>query len=249
MGPDQGWASSRMSFGTNRLGSRIGCDSGPPSARRQLSMIRSLGRGGCEVYEYDPRESQMDIATIVAAGVAAFAALVAAGIAAVTALYVRRRDRQLLKAQQSTDFLQAQLDNIYLPVAISLSITNQLFDRYFQSTTTDSEKEVIEHAWKLHNSEAFERLTRYQVYMDPGGPTKDVDDLIEHLQQWDSVYRLKYTEGTYSGPVFAGIRQFGFKGFPRPDRETPPRQALDVYFKQKAELLRNEIHRRPEPVE
>lgn len=85
--------------------------------------------------------------------------------------------------------------------------------------------------------------------MDPGGPTKDVDDLIEHLQQWDSVYRLKYTEGTYSGPVFAGIRQFGFKGFPRPDRETPPRQALDVYFKQKAELLRNEIHRRLEPVE
>lgn len=189
----------------------------------------------------------MDFATFVVAGVAAVAAVVAAGIATITSLYVRRRDQQFLKLKQSTEFLQAQLDNLYMPVAVGLSNTNRLFARYFQDDTTDSEKEIIEHAWELFNSEIFECLTRSWVYLDPDGPSGDIDDLIEHLQQWKSVYRLKYDKGTYSGPVFAGIQQFGFKGFPRPDYESPPRQALDVYFKQRAEALRDEIHRRLAP--
>lgn len=189
----------------------------------------------------------MDIATIIAATVAAVAAVVAAAVSGGTNLYVRRRDREMRAAQRTTEFLQAQLTNLYMPVSVSLSITEQLFRRYFEATTSDSEKEVIEHAWKHHNSEIFERLVRHQVYLDPDGPTADVDDLIVHLQQWDLVYRLKYEEGTYNGPVFAGIKQFGFKGFPRPDRQSPPREALDVHFKKKAETLRDEIHRRIAP--
>ena len=184
----------------------------------------------------------MGTAGTVAAFVAAISALADAGTAAFTSIYLRRRDQESGREERTTEFLQAQLDNLYMPVATGLSITRQLFDRFFASTTSESEKEVIEHAWRFHNSRMLEQLTKYQVYLDPTAPKDDIDDLIEHLVQWDSVYRLKYEVKAYTGPVFAGIGQFGFKSFPQPDRADPPREALNRYFKRRSEELRQDIH-------
>ena len=138
-------------------------------------------------------------------------------------------------SQESEGFIAEQLDHLYLPVAMRLAATKVLFDRYFESSTADAEKEAIEHELRIHNAEIRDRLMLELKYLEPDAPTELTVELLEHLIQWETVYKLKYEYRVYEGPVFAGIDEFGFRGFP---------QGADVYFNTKMKELRERRHQR-----
>lgn len=169
-----------------------------------------------------------------AAIIAAVAAVLAALVTAVNTYMVRRLDNRLTKARRTTDFISAKLQQLYLPVSMSLKATKILFDRYFE-VDDDAEKACIEHAWKEHNSLVKERMMTGWMYLDPDAPKDEINELLEHLIQWETVYRLKYDLHVYDGPVFAGTRRFGFRRFPA---------HIDDYFHKRADELSTELHER-----
>jgi hypothetical protein len=180
--------------------------------------------------------------------------MVTASIAAVAAIssavisYIGARDVQAYEARQalerdSAEFIAERLTKLYVPVTMHLAATGILFKRYFEASTTAQEKVAIEHELRVHNTAIRDRLMQWSVYIasrpkecgaEPA-PDDLVRQLLEHLIQWETVYRLKYEYKVYKGPVFAGVEEFGSRGFP---------QGVDEYFRCTERALREQMHSR-----
>lgn len=151
---------------------------------------------------------------------------------------VSRFEAETARARASAEFVADQLTELYVPVRMHLSVTRKLFDRYFEPTTSDEEKAAIKHEWRVHNTAVREALMSSALYLEPapeGGVDADslVHALLEHLTQWETVYKLKYDYGVHAGPVFAGISEFGFRRFP---------DGVDAYFEAAEAKLRARLH-------
>ncbi len=173
--------------------------------------------------------------TLWAAIVAAVSAIFSAVLSALERRTLHRLQERFAERQESTQFLRDKISKLYMPVSMHLRVTKQLFDRFFEKTTTPDEKTAIEHAWHEHNQAIRQALMAGFAYLEPDAPAAATTELLEHLIQWDTVYRLKYQYEAYEGPVFAGIRQFGFRSFP---------QGADAYFVRRTEELRSLLHQR-----
>jgi hypothetical protein len=159
--------------------------------------------------------------------------------------FVSQKKLKLIEAEsrqqaESAEFLAAKLDKFYLPVSMHLSTTQKLFARF--SDADQAEKMAIEEELRAHNTKVRELLMGASMYLEPDAPEATLKALLEHLIQWDIVYKLKYEYKVYDGPVFAGIKKFGFRGFPRKERDED--EGIDQYFDRKVRELRSKHHGR-----
>jgi hypothetical protein len=168
--------------------------------------------------------------------------------------FVSQKKIKLIEAEsrqqaESAEFLAAKLDKLYLPVSMHLSTTKKLFDRFFEAD--NAEQIAIERELRTHNTEVRKLLMSASMYLEPDAPEANLKALLEHLIQWDIVYKLKYEYKVYDGPVFAGIEKFGFRGFPGKERKKgeAPREdeGIDHYFDRKVRELRSKHHGRLAP--
>jgi hypothetical protein len=174
---------------------------------------------------------------IIAAIVALVASLIAAYISISGQRSLKLLEAELEQKQESAEFLAEKLTQFYLPVMVHLSATKTLYDRFFEAG--EDEKKAIKHELRLHNTEIRERLMDFSIYLESDAPEDKVDQMVEHLIQWEIVYKLKYEYKVYDGPVFAGVEAFGFRGF-------PPGGVIDEYFGRKVKDLRERYHKRLE---
>jgi len=129
------------------------------------------------------------------------------------------RQQAFDREQASIAFLEARLNKLYVPVTMHLTVTKGFFDRY--PAARPAERPLLESAWREHNAAIRQLVTEGSAYITPteGQTTQCVDSmvtqLLTHLAQWDVVYRLKHEARAYRGPVYAGISEFGYLGFPR----------------------------------
>jgi hypothetical protein len=123
------------------------------------------------------------------------------------------------REQAGIAFLEARLNKLYVPVTMHLAVTQGFFDRY--PSASPAEGLLLESAWREHNRAIRQLVTEASAYITPTGAqtTQCVDSMITHLlthlAQWDVVYRLKHEARAYRGPVYVGIKEFGYLGFPR----------------------------------
>jgi len=177
-----------------------------------------------------------------AAVVAAAAALAAAGITAYSSLELKNREELFANRQHAAEFLEQRLTKLYIPVSMHLAVTNALFTRFMELNTSDKEKTAIEHELHDHNSAILKTLLESSVYTESSSAAGgcDIDAMItqltEHLVQWETVYNLKYEHRAYTGPVFAGISEFGFRGFPQGTC------GADTHFRETTLRLRRALH-------
>ena len=177
-------------------------------------------------------------ASLIAAIVAAISAVLAAGIAAYSAYSVGAAQERFAERQAGADFLAERLTNLYVPVSMHLVATKALFDRFGEANVSAAEKTALEHELRFHNNEIKRILLESSVYAVPShgsspGADQLLSDLLEHLVQWETVYKMKYEYKVYEGPVFAGIKEFGFRGFP---------EGADAYFHTTETQLRQKLH-------
>lgn len=178
------------------------------------------------------------ILALAGAGLAAGASIVAAYISYRGAKDTRKLEAKLRESREATEFIGEKLRNLYVPVTMHLTVTKALFERY-REDPSDQEKRAIEHEQQRHNAEVRDRLLEYSDYLEPASRDDSVNidelttELLEHLIQWETVYKLKYEYEVYDGPVFAGIGRFGVRGFP---------QGVDEYFTETTQQLRRELH-------
>lgn len=181
----------------------------------------------------------VDIASIVVAGFAFAGSILATVISIRGDKKITQLEAEISESQEATEFVDDKLTNLYVPISMHLAATNGLFDRFFEPNTTDAEKTAIEHEMHHHNAEIRDRLMKWSIYLEPPHPDDSVDidelsvELLEHLIQWETVYKLKYEYEVYDGPVFAGISDFGFRGFP---------DGVDDYFNDTTRRLREKLH-------
>jgi hypothetical protein len=86
----------------------------------------------------------------------------------------------------------------------------------------------IEHALREHNKVIVESLLTFSMYLDPSATENVKIALLEHLLQWESVYKLKYEYGHYTGPVWDGIRHFGYRRFPEEAADHFHKRAIEI---------------------
>jgi hypothetical protein len=159
--------------------------------------------------------------------------------------FISQKNLKLIEAEsrqrvESAEFLAAKLDKFYLPVSMHLATTQKLFDRFFKAEK--AEQTAIEEELRTHNTKVRELLMNSSLYLEPDAPESDLEALLEHLIQWDIVYKLKYEHKVYNGPVFAGIEEFGFRGFPK--KKDKKDEGIDQYFDRKVRELRTKHHGR-----
>lgn len=174
----------------------------------------------------------MEIPIIVAV-LGAASAVVAAVVSARAQHNVRQLGERFEQHRQVTAFLTEQLSKLYLPVSMHLRATRALASTHYEAD--EATKEDIEHALRHHNNAIVECLMTWSMYLDPNAAEEVAIGLLEHLLQWESVYNLKYKYGELSGPVWDGIRHFGYRRFPD--------EAAD-HFHEKAAEIREELHER-----
>lgn len=177
------------------------------------------------------------------AAIAALAAIASAVVSTMGARDIRRMEATQALEREGAAFLSERLTKLYIPVTMHLAATKVLINRYFEPSTTAQEKVAIEREMRLHNKEIRERLMQWSAYIESRPnqckssitPDDLMRQLLEHLIQWETVYRLKYEYKVYKGPVFAGIQEFGFRGFPK---------GVDEYFQCTERVLRDQMHAR-----
>ena len=178
------------------------------------------------------------VISVLALVIAPLGVISAAVIARSSGRDLRRRQELFTRQQESVQFLSEKLDKLYLPLAMRLTVTQGLFDRYFESSTSAEEKTAIEHEWREPNNAILNLLMNSSKYLEPDAPKEITVQLLQHLVQWETVYKLKYLYKVYDGPVFAGIGAFGVRKFP----ELPDGRKLDDYFLERVEALREQLH-------
>lgn len=147
-------------------------------------------------------------------------------------------EEQFRKQAASEEFLAEKLANFYVPISTHLAVTEALFARYNESGVSEEEREAIEHELLDHNSAIRERLLQGGLYLEPSESVDVelmVERLLEHYTQWETVYKLKHEYGVWTASVFAGISEFGWRGF-------PSEMGVDAYFRDTTRRLRNRLH-------
>jgi len=184
---------------------------------------------------------------MIAALIAAIAAVTSAVVSSHSNKSVAQLQAYYIKEKESIEFIKEQLSKLYYPVSLHLKATNHLFKRYSEATTSEEEIKIIEHAMKDHNQEILRLLIDGAMYLDPDAPKEVTTELLEHFIQWNTVYKMKYTDKTYGGPVFAGIKQFGFRGFPKGREiyfnDKTKEEGIDGYFNDKTKELRDKLYK------
>ncbi len=178
---------------------------------------------------------------VIVAIIAAVASAVAAFISYMESQSVTRMQESFEQARESAEFLEAQINEFYLPMTMNLVVTKGLFDRYTEPNITDAEKSAIELLMQEHNTRMRERLMTGSVYLEPDAPEEVYKDLLLHLIQWETIYQLKYTYKVYDGWLFAGIKEFGFRRFPQ---KVPGYESVDDYYQKATARLRRKLHTR-----
>ncbi len=176
-----------------------------------------------------------DVAPIITSIVSLIASLIAAYLAVVGQKRLKLLEAEYERKAELAEFLAAKLDRLYIPVSMNLAATQKLFKRFKEAD--EDERTAIEHELRAHNARIRECLMNATIYIESDAPEGMIERLLEHLLQWDIVYRLKYEYKVYDGPVFAGIEKFGFRGFPRDED-------VDGYFKRKMKELKERHHQR-----
>jgi hypothetical protein len=139
----------------------------------------------------------------------------------------------------SAEFVCQKYVRFFLPMASNLIVTRSLFQRLGALSPSDPEWVAIEHLMSKHNAEIRRLLLAESSYLDPDAPEAVFSELLEHLVQWQIVYQLKYEYKAWNGPVFAGIKKFGWKGFPRTVEKFG---SVDDFYLTRTRELRREVH-------
>jgi hypothetical protein len=137
---------------------------------------------------------------------------------------------QLEKRRKYLATKREQLQFVYAPLEIITRINRQEFDRYFDSKTTDAEKEYIEtHVWFPNNSE-IRKILITQAHLLEDMP-EEMYSLMSHINVWLSEYNLVHTLKVKRGPVFVA-----YKGQRYPT-------AVDKVIQDKAAALRKIVNK------
>lgn len=174
--------------------------------------------------------SDMMIPLIVAV-VAAMGSLAATLITVRSSRSLRHIEEQFERQQQSAKFLNERLSKLYLPVSMHLSATRVLADTHYGGDEPTIRE--VEHALHQHNRAIIDSLMTWTVYLDPDAPESASTGLLEHLLQWETVYKLKYEHNQWEEPIWDGIRFFQYRGFPDEGAK---------YFQQRTKELRELLH-------
>ncbi len=152
-------------------------------------------------------------------------------------LRTQAKEQEFDREQASIAFLEARLNKLYVPMTMHLAVTQGFFDRY--PSASPAERPLLESAWRGHNGAIRQLVAEASAYITPTDSQTPqcvdsmVTQLLTHLAQWDVVYRLKHEAKVYGGPVYVGIKKFGYLGFPR-----GPCGADSVFFGGLRELRR-----------
>ena len=149
--------------------------------------------------------------TILVAAIAAVASIAATVISARNARSLHESEERFKNQQQSAEFLNEQLKNLYLPVSMHLAATSVLAKTHYgadEETVSDIEK-----ALHVHNRAIIDALMNWTLYLDPDAPESATTGLLGHLLQWETVYEMKMRQ-QWDAPVWDGIRHFGYDKFP-----------------------------------
>lgn len=193
----------------------------------------------------------MEVVTMLSAIIAAVAAIFASVLSYLSNSKVVMLSNKYLKEREVAQYREKQISKLYFPMHVNLTASNALFKRYFEKSTLDEEKTIIEHSWKRHNDNIFKLLMENSVYLDLDAPAEIMEALPEHIIQWNSVYEMKYTDKTYDGPVFAGIKKFGYRKFPKGRKvyfnQVTSSKGIDGYFHDKIKELRKNVYASLDP--
>jgi hypothetical protein len=176
---------------------------------------------------------------VIVAVIAAVASIAAAVVSYLGSRSLSEVQEEFTLARESAQFLTKQIDAFYVPMSMNLVVTKGLFDRYLEPKVSESEKEAIEHLMREHNAAMRTLLMKSARYLEPEAPEAVSKELLEHLAQWETVYQLKYQYKAYNGWLFAGIKEFGYRGFPR---NVPGYQSINDYYETATLRLRKKLH-------
>jgi len=76
-------------------------------------------------------------------------------------------------------------------------------------------RQQIEHALHEHNRAVVDCLLASSMYLEPDAPEAATIELLEHLLQWENLYKLKYQGNpTFDVSIWDEIRRLGYTQFP-----------------------------------
>lgn len=169
---------------------------------------------------------------IIVATVSAAAAIVAAFLSASAQRAVQRLDQRFEGAKRSLAFRSDQLEKLYLPVSMHLRANRALATTHYRAD--EDTRTEIEHALHQHNKIIVECLLNSFMYLEPDAPESVSIELLEHLLQWETLYKLKYqSTPAFSDSIWAEIRRLGYTKFP---------EEAAKHFHQVASVVRAELH-------
>jgi len=173
----------------------------------------------------------VDIPVLIAV-ISAAAAITAAVVSAVAQRGVKRIEQRFEGAKRSLAFRSDQLKKLYLPVSMHLRATRALATTHYDADE-DTRRE-IEHALHEHNKVIVDCLLSSSMYLEPDAPDEASSDLLEHLVQWETLYKLKYQpKPAFAQPIWAEIRRLGYSKFPDGAAE---------HFHGTASMIRSVLH-------
>ena len=173
----------------------------------------------------------MDIPILVAI-ISAMAAITAAVVSAAAQRGVKRIEQRFEGAKRSLAFRTEQLSKLYLPVSMHLRATRALATAHYDAD--EGTRREIEHALHEHNKAIVECLLNASMYLEPDAPDPASTELLDHLLQWETLYKLKYqAKPAFSDPIWSEIRRLGYSEFP---------DGADEYYHVTASTIRAHLH-------
>jgi hypothetical protein len=127
--------------------------------------------------------------------ISAATAIAAAVLSAAAQRSVKRVEQRFAGAQRSLAFRSDQLARLYLPVSMHLRATRALATTHYAAD--DATQTEIEHALHEHNKVIVECLLGASMYLEPDAPASASIELLEHLLQWETLYKLKYQSSQF----------------------------------------------------
>ena len=169
---------------------------------------------------------------ILAAVIGAAAALTAALISAAVQRSVKRIEQRFQGTSRSLAFQTEQLSKLYLPVSMHLRATRALATTHYGAD--EATRREIEHALHEHNRAIVECLLNVSMYLEPSAPVAASTDLLVHLLQWETLYKLKYQDKpAFLHPIWEEIRRMGYSKCPEGAAE---------HFHETASRIRADLH-------
>ena len=150
---------------------------------------------------------------IVVAIISAAAAVTAAIVSAAAQRAVKRIEARFEGTKRSLAFRSDQLAKLYLPVSMHLRATRALATTHYNAD--EGTRQEIEHALHEHNKAIVECLLNASMYLEPDAPDAASIEVLEHLLQWETLYKLKYqAKPAFADSIWAEIRRLGYTKFP-----------------------------------